>query len=211
LEIQKISIPEIKINVPQYNPYQVLNVPLPSIKLPGCFKYHRDASPKNTALYDDDPTGTTISCPWGFMPTFQPMLYDRRKIQIVETKGQEKRVENTETPAQKEIKPEIPKEKKEIKIVPCPPKGALRVGSYVNEKRLEIIKSYTRNENNECITNYESVSFVDSVLPSPSAALNVVTISLLAASSPLLLGLLKSISKTVFKKAITKKDKTNSE
>ena len=208
MEIQKISIPEIKINVPQYNPYQVLNVPLPSIKLPGCFKYHRDASPKNTALYDDDPTGTTISCPWGFMPTFQPMLYDRRKIQIVETKGQEKRVENTETPAQKEIKPEIPKEKKEIKIVPCPPKGALRVGSYVNEKRLEIIKSYTRNENNECITNYESVSFVDSVLPSPSAALNVVAISLLAASSPLLLGLLKSISKTVFKKALTKKNKS---
>jgi hypothetical protein len=211
LEIPNISIPEIKINVPQHNPYQVLNVPLPSIKLPGCFKYHRDASPKNTALYDDDPTGTTISCPYGFMPTFQPMLYDRRKIQIVETKEQEKRVENTKAPAQKEIKPEIPKEKKKIEYEPCPPEGALRVGSYVNEKRLEIIKSYTRNENNECITNYESVSFVDSVLPSPSAALNVVTISLLAASSPLLLGLLKSISKTVFKKAITKKNKTNSE
>ena len=211
MEIPNISIPEIKINVPQYNPYQVLNVPLPSIKLPGCFKYHRDASPKNTALYDDDPTGTTISCPYGFMPTFQPMLYDRRKIEIVETKGQEKRVENTEAPAQKEIKPEIPKEKKKIEYELCPPEGALRVGSYVNEKRLEIIKSYTRNENNECITNYESVSFVDSVLPSPSAALNVVTISLLAASSPLLLGLLKSISKTVFKKAITKKNKTNSE
>ena len=211
MEIPNISIPEIKINVPQYNPYQVLNVPLPSIKLPGCFKYHRDASPKNTALYNDDQTGTTISCPWGFMPTFQPMLYDRRKIEIVETKGQEKRVENTEAPAQKKIKPEIPKEKKKIEYKLCPPEGALRVGSYVNEKRLEIIKSYTRNENNECITNYESVSFVDSVLPSPSAALNVVTISLLAASSPLLLGLLKSISKTVFKKAITKKNKTNSE
>ena len=79
------------------------------------------------------------------------------------------------------------------------------------DKRLEIIKSYTRNENNECITDYESVTFVNSVLPSPSAALNVVAISLLAASSPLLLGLLKSISKTVFKKAITKKDKTNFE
>ena len=209
MEIPNISIPEIKINVPQHNPYQVLNVPLPSIKLPGCFKYHRDASPKNTALYDDDPTGTTISCPYGFMPTFQPMLYDRRKIQIVETKEQEKRVENTEAPAQKEIKPEIPKEKKKIEYEPCPPEGALRVGSYVNEKRLEIIKSYTRNENNECITNYESVSFVDSVLPSPSAALNVVTISLLAASSPLLLGLLKSISKTIFKKILTKPKQNN--
>ena len=99
-----------------------------------------------------------------------------------------------------------PKEDKKVTYEPCPPEGALRVGSFINDKRLEIIKSYTRNENNKCITNYESVSFVDSVLPSPSAALNVVTISLLAASSPLLLGLLKSISKTVFKKVLTKKE-----
>ena len=84
MEIPKISIPEININVPQYSPYQVLNIPPPSIKLPGCVKYHRDASPKNTASYNDDPTGATISCPYGSMPTFKPLLYDRRKIEIVE-------------------------------------------------------------------------------------------------------------------------------
>ena len=58
MEIPEIEIPKIdvqKINVPVYNPYQVLNVPLPSLKLPGCVRYHRDASPKNTALYNDDP------------------------------------------------------------------------------------------------------------------------------------------------------------
>ena len=52
MEIPNISIPKIdvqKINVPVHNPYQVLNVPLPSLKLPGCVRYHRDASPKNTA------------------------------------------------------------------------------------------------------------------------------------------------------------------
>ena len=68
MEIPDISIPKIdvqKINVPVHNPYQVLNVPLPSLKLPGCVRYHRDASPKNTALYDDDLKGTTISCPYG--------------------------------------------------------------------------------------------------------------------------------------------------
>ena len=89
MEIPKIVIPDIKIpkiNIPQHNAYQVLSVPLPSLKMPGCVKYHRDASPKNTALYDDDPNGTVISCPYGSMPTFEPMLYDRRKIQIVETK-----------------------------------------------------------------------------------------------------------------------------
>ena len=108
INILEISIPKIEINMPLHTPYQVLNVPPPSIKLPGCVKYHRDASPKNTALYDDDPTGTTISCAYGSMPTFQPMLYDRRKIQIVENKEQEKRVENTETPVQEEVKPDIP-------------------------------------------------------------------------------------------------------
>tara|TARA_R100001163_G_scaffold7354_3_gene7753 strand:+ start:187 stop:825 length:639 start_codon:yes stop_codon:yes gene_type:complete len=204
IEIQQIKVPQI--NIPTANPYQVLNVPPPSIKLPGCVKYHKDASPKNTALYNDDPTGTTISCAYGSMPTFEPLLYDRRKIEIVETKGQEKRVENTETPVQKEVKPEIPKKKEEVKLVPCPPEGALRIGSYINEKRLEIIKSYTRNENNECITNYESVTFVDSILPSPSAALNVVTISLIAATSPLLLNLIKPLVKNIVKK-LTKKKK----
>ena len=59
----------------------------------------------------------------------------------------------------------------------------------------------------ECITLYENVTFVDSILPSPSAALNVATISLIAASSPLLLGVLKSVSKTVFKKILTKSKK----
>ena len=97
MEIPNISIPEIKIDLPLHIPYQVLNVPLPSIKLPGCVRYHRDASPKNTALYDDDPTGTMISCPYGSMPTFQPLLYDRRRIDIVETKEQEQRQQANET------------------------------------------------------------------------------------------------------------------
>ena len=58
MEIPDISIPKIEvpqINIPTHIPFQVLNVPPPSIKLPGCVRYHRDASPKNTALYDDDP------------------------------------------------------------------------------------------------------------------------------------------------------------
>ena len=100
MEIPDISIPKIvipEINIPTHIPFQVLNVPPPSLKLPGCVRYHRDASPKNTALYDDDPKGTIISCPYGSMPSFQPMLYDKRRIEIVENKEQEKRSENNET------------------------------------------------------------------------------------------------------------------
>ncbi len=206
IDIPNISIPEIKINVPQYSPYQVLNVPPPSIKLPGCVKYHRDASPKNTALYDDDPTGTTISCAYGSMPTFKPLLYDRRKIQIVETKGQEKRVENTEAPAQKEVKPDIPKEKKEIKVVPCPNKDDLRIGSFVNEKKLERIKAYIREEG-ECITIYEKVDFKDQYIPEFSTIVSTTFIAGVAATTPLILNAIKPLVKNIVKKLTKKKDK----
>ena len=206
MEIPKISIPEIKINVPQYSPYQVLNVPPPSIKLPGCVKYHRDASPKNTALYDDDPTGTTISCPYGSMPTFKPLLYDRRKIQIVETKGQEKRVENTEAPAQKEVKPEIPKKKEDIKVVPCPGPKDQRINDFRNSSRLERVVAH-KIENNECITIYESVPFKDQYIPEVSTIVSTAVIGLVAASSPLLLNAVKPLVKQIVKKLTKKKDK----
>lgn len=209
MEIPKISIPEIKINVPQYSPYQVLNVPPPSIKLPGCVKYHRDASPKNTALYNDDPTGTTISCPYGSMPTFKPLLYDRRKIEIVETKGQEKRVENTEALAQKEVKPEIPKEKEEIKLEPCPNKDALRIGSFVNEKKLERIKDYIREDNGDCTTIYEKVDFKDQYIPEFSTVVSTIFIATVAATTPVIIQLIKPLIKQVVTKLTKKKDKSN--
>ena len=208
IDIPNISIPEIKIHVPQYSPYQVLNVPPPSIKLPGCVKYHRDASPKNTALYNDDPTGTTISCPYGSMPTFEPMLYDRRKIEIVETKGQEKRVENTEAPAQKEVKPEIPKEKKEIKVVPCPGSKDQRIGDFRNSSRLERVIGHEKSEDGtRCITIYEDVPFKDQYIPEVSTIVSTAVIGLVAASSPLLLNAVKPLVKQVVKKLTKKKDK----
>ena len=108
MEIPDISIPKIdvqKINVPVHNPYQVLNVPLPSLKLPGCVRYHRDASPKNIALYNDDPRGTTISCPYGSMPTFEPLLYDRRRIEITEIKQEEKKQVDEVQPKYEQQKP----------------------------------------------------------------------------------------------------------
>jgi hypothetical protein len=208
LEIPKISIPEIKINVPQYSPYQVLNVPPPSIKLSGCVKYHRDASPKNTALYNDDPTGTTISCPYGSMPTFEPLLYNRRKIQIVETKGQERREETTETPAQKEVKPDIPKKKEDIKVVPCPGSKDQRIGDFRNSSRLERVIGHEKSEDGtRCITIYEDVPFKDQYIPEVSTIVSTAVIGLVAASSPLLLNAVKPLVKQVVKKLTKKKDK----
>jgi hypothetical protein len=205
MEIPEISIPEIKIDVPLHIPYQVLNVPPPSIKLPGCVRYHRDASPKNTALYDDDPTGTMISCPYGSMPTFQPMLYDRRRLDIVESKEQEKRQETNETIDSPTVKPELPKEKKKIVIPECPGPKDQRVGDYRNAKKLEIVTSH-RLDGTECITLYEPVNFKDQYIPSANQFVGVFSLALVGASAPLVLQLVKPIVKQVMTK-LTKKKK----
>ena len=213
MEIPNISIPDIKVphlNIPTANPYQVLNVPPPSIKLPGCVKYHRDASPKNTALYDDDPTGTTISCPTGSMPTFKPLLYDRRKIEIIENKEQEKRVENTETPIQEEVKPDIPKEKKEIKVVPCPGPKDQRINDFRNSSRLERVIGHEKSEDGtRCITIYEDVPFKDQYIPSLSVVVSTALIASVAATTPLILNVIKPLVKNIIKKLTKKKDKSN--
>ena len=205
MEIPNISIPEIKIDLPLHTPYQVLNVPLPSIKLPGCVRYHRDASPKNTALYDDDPTGTMISCPYGSMPTFEPMLYDRRRIEIVESKEQEKRQETNETIDSPTVKPELPKEKKKIVIPECPGPKDQRRGDYRNAKKLEIVVGH-RLDGTECITLYEPVNFKDQYIPSANQFVGVFSLALVGASAPLVLQLVKPIVKQVMTK-LTKKKK----
>ena len=43
------------------------------------------------------------------MPTFEPMLYDRRRIEIVESKEQENRQETNETIDSPTVKPQLPK------------------------------------------------------------------------------------------------------
>ena len=208
MEIPDISIPEIEIpqiNIPTHIPFQVLNVPPPSIKLPGCIRYHRDASPKNTALYDDDPNGTTISCAYGSMPSFQPMLYDRRRIQIIESKEQEKRAETNETTPAPTARPELPKEKEKIVIPECPGSKDQRVGDYRNSKKLEIVVSH-RLDGTECITEYESVPFRDRYIPSAPQFVGVFSLALVGASAPLVLQLVKPIVKQVMTK-LTKKKK----
>ena len=209
MEIPNISIPKIKIDLPLHIPYQVLNVPLPSIKLPGCVRYHRDASPKNTALYNDDPTGTIISCPYGSMPTFQPLLYDRRRIDIEETKEQEQRQQADETTKAPTTNPELPKEKKKIVIPECPGSKDQRRGDYRNAKKLEIVVGH-RLDGTECITLYEPVNFKDQYIPSANQFVGVFSLALVGASAPLVLQLVKPIVKQVTTKLTKKKKKPKS-
>ena len=206
MEIPKIKIPQI--DIPVHNPYQVLNVPLPSLKIPGCVKYHRDAKPSNTALYSDDPTGTVISCPSGSMPSFQPLLYNRRRIQIVETKEQTQQKRQEIKPKVKTEKPKLPKKKEKEFFIKCPGDKDQRVGDFRNDKKLErVIGHKLSDDKSECITLYEDTKFIDQYLPSAKAASTAAGIALVAATTPLLINAVKPIVKQIVKKLTKKKDK----
>ena len=215
MDIPQIVIPKIDIstiNIPQHNAYQVLSVPLPSLKLPGCVKYHRDASPKNTALYNDDPTGTVISCPYGSMPTFEPMLYDRRRIEIVETKQEEKKIANKEQPKYEQKKPKLPEKKEEEFFIKCPGDNDQRVGDFRNDKKLErVVAHKLSDDGKECITLYEDTKFIDQYLPSPKAAATAAGIALVAATTPLLVNAVKPLVKQIIKKLTSRKSKNADE
>ena len=210
MEIPNIIIPDIKIpqiNIPVHNPYQVLNVPPPSLKLPGCVKYHRDASPKNTALYNDDPTGTVISCPYGSMPTFEPLLYNRNKIQIVETKQEEQTRQET-APQVETKKPKLPEKKKEEFFIKCPGDKDLRVGMFTSEDRLEKVVGHKISEDGKtCITLFEESRFIDRWIPSPPLIISTSLIAITAATSPIIANLLKNLIKTAIKKVTSRKSK----
>ena len=206
-----VKIPDIKIpqiNIPVHNPYQVLNVPLPSLKLPGCVKYHRDASPKNTALYNDDPTGTVISCPYGSMPTFDSLLYNRNKIQIVETKQKEKKAIEQEQPKVTPKKPKLPEKKKEEFFIKCPGDKDLRVGMYASEDRLEKVVGHKLSDDGKtCITLFDESRFIDRWIPSPPLIISTSLIAITAATSPIIANLLKNLIKTAIKKVTSRKSK----
>ena len=211
MEIPNINIPDISIpviNIPRNNPYNVLNVPLPSLVLPGCYRQHRDASLKNTALYEDDPRGTSISCPYGSMPTFESLLYDRRKIEITEVKEEKKEEVKEVQPEYKQEKPKLPKKKEEEFFIKCPGDKDLRVGMYASEDRLEKVVGHKISEDGKtCITLFEETRFVDRWIPSPPLIINTSLIAITAATSPLIVNFLKNIVKTAIKKATSRKSK----
>ena len=210
-EIPEIIIPEIpQININTYisTPLPVLNVPLPNIDLPGCVKTHRDASVKNTQIIEDDVNGAFYNCPEGKIPSFVPINYDRKRIEIVEQK-QESPPSTPDIPEAKQPEiPDIPKEKETIKLQPCPGKNNQRVGDFRNEKRLERVIGHERGDDGvECITLYEAVPFFpDRYIPEVSSIVSTAVIGLVAASSPLLLNLVKPLVKNLVKKLTKKKN-----
>ena len=201
IKIPQITLPSVDIpETPFFTQHKLEG------QIPGCNLFHRDLKvTRNPSLLIADPNGTFTTCPEGQIPSFDPIRFDMNELIYTESNP----VQNETKEQQTKTVPPVKKEKKkEEEPPPCPSKKDQRVGDFRNEKRLERVSGHKRGEDGiECITLYEDITFIDSVLPSPSAALNVVTISLIAATTPLLLPVIKSLSKTIFKKILAKFDK----
>ena len=205
MEIHEIVIPDISIPV-IHDPQITIQPSFPQVPTFGCTSTHRDT--KNTGNFNlifDDPGGTSTSCPY---PTFVPLNYQPDQLIIVE----ESLPSIESPPLPKSQSTEVPpiKKKKEDNILPpCPGKSNQRVGDFRNEKRLERVIGHERGDDGiECITLYEAVPFFpDRYIPEVSTVVSTAVIGLVAASSPLLLNIVKPLVKQVVKKITKKKEK----
>ncbi len=215
IDVPDISIPHIPVQV--IEPVRIFGDYVvhpafsePSLMLPGCYKTHRDAD-KNSNLINDDPRGSFWSCPWGELPEIMPLEFNRSKMIYSNDIKEEKKTE--EPVIIKEGKETKIPEKKEKKIFfpPCPdPNSKLRVGSFANEKRLERVKEFRYNESKtECLTIWEDVEYVDQWLPEPTLVINTIIIASIAATSPVLVNIIKGLTKNIVKKITSSRKKKN--
>ena len=208
-----IDIPNFRINkveiheIPVWQPYNpVINeIYKPIVNIPGCVRVHRN---NLTSLIDNpkDEYGTYTECGNFSIPSFEPLEYNPNEFKYTQA----------ETPNQTEefIPPTVnppkyePKEKEDKALfVACPGPNDQRVGQYASEFKLERVSGHKRSEDgSKCITLYEDVKFIEQYIPNPPQLVSTAAIATVAATTPLLLNIVKPLVKNLFKK-LTKNKK----
>jgi len=200
IKIPQITLPTIDLpDTPYFIKHKLEG------KIPGCNLYHRDLeTTRNPSLLIADPNGTYTVCPEGQIPSYDPIRYDPNEIIYTEDTPRS----TPPTPTSTQQKTVKPKKDKKIEFEPCPGKSNQRVGDFRNEKRLERVIGHKRGDDGiECITLYEDVPFKDQYIPEVSSIVSTAVIGLVAASSPLLLNIIKPLVKNIVKKLTKKKEK----
>ena len=206
-----MSIPDLNISDIQIQPIFDFTKPVDiiplTINVPGCTYQHRDI--KNTGnrnLLLDDPNGVFTICDAPF-PSFNPMNYQPNNLIMSE-----------DTPITSSP-PEIPEPKPPVTQKPvaketeffikCPdPEKDQRVGDFRNDKRLERVVGHKLNEDgSKCITLYEDTSFTEQYIPNVPAVTNAAAIAVVAASTPILINIIKPLVKQIITKLTKKKKK----
>ena len=205
IKINKIEIHEIpiwKTNVPVIN-----NISKPIVDIPGCVRVHRN---NLTSLIDSDKDeyGTYTECGNFSIPSFEPLQYNPNEFVYTQSETPQNQEQEFVQPTVEPPKYEPKKKKDDPLFVACPGKKDQRVGDYRNEFKLERVIGHERSEDGtECITLYESTKFIEQYIPNPPQLVSTAVIATVAASTPLLLNIVKPLVKNLFKKLTKKKDK----
>ena len=208
--IRQINVPEVYI--PEiYKPDPVLPVITNlEIDVVGCTYQHRDIkNTGNTQLLLDDPNGVFLTCGESLFPSFYPIDY--RPDQLVITEDLPITNEAPPMPESDIPKADTPKEKKEIKIEPCPPKDApFMAGDYRNDKKIQRLVKYEKTIGGSCDPIWEDVPFRESFIGTPEVLVSTAVIGLVAGGSAALVPVIQGIAKAGMKKLgkrFSKKDK----
>ena len=200
INIQDIYIPDI------YSFYKPETATPLQINVPGCTYQHRDI--KNTGninLLLDDPNGVFFTCDAPF-PSFNPMDYKPNNLIMTEDTPID--MGEPEVPEPKPPVIENPVEVEEVFFIKCPdPEKDQRIGDFRNEKRLErVIAHKLSDDGKRCITVYEDTSFQEKYIPNVPSITNAAAIAVVAASTPILINIVKPLVKQIITK-LTKKKK----
>ena len=205
IDIPKIEIHEIpiwKTDVPIR-----INISKPIVDIPGCVRVHRN---NLTSLIDSDKDeyGTYTECGNFSIPSFEPLQYNPNEFVYTQSETPQNQEQEFVQPTIEPPKYEPKKKKDDPLFVACPGKKDQRVGDYRNEFKLERVIGHERSEDGtECITLYESTKFIEQYIPNPPQLVSTAVIATVAASTPLLLNIVKPLVKNLIKKLTKKKDK----
>ena len=210
-----IEIPQIDINKVEINKIPIwktdvpilINISKPIVDLPGCVRVHRN---NLTSLIDSDKDeyGTYTECGNFSIPSFEPLQYNPNEFVYTQSETPQNQGQEFVQPTVEPPKYEPKKKKDDPLFVACPGKKDQRVGDYRNEFKLERVIGHERSEDgSECITLYEDVKFIEQYIPNPPQLISTAAIATVAASTPLLLNIVKPLVKNLIKKLTKKKDK----
>ena len=209
-----IDIPNIKINKIEIHEIPVWktdiqtlnNISKPIVDIPGCVRVHRN---NLTSLIDSDKDeyGTYTECGNFSIPSFEPLQYNPNEFVYTQSETPQNQEQEFVQPTVEPPKYEPKKKKDNPLFVACPGKKDQRVGDYRNEFKLERVIGHERSEDgSECITLYEDVKFIEQYIPNPPQLVSAAAIATVAATTPLLLNIVKPLVKNLIKK-LTKKKK----
>ena len=202
IEIKEVYVPKIRLWEVQPPILDVIYKPV--VDIPACVNAHRN---NLTGLINEDELGTYQACGTFNIPSYEPLEYNPADFQYTAPAKQQEQ----QQPQPPQQRPQITQKKKdeELEIPPCPDKKDLRIGSFVNDKKLEVVSGYERGKNGiDCITLYEDVPFISQYIPSYKQFTAVFSLALVGCSAPIFLEkLIKPIVKNVIKKLTKKKDK----